>query len=99
MLTFWKGVARRQGVKDGSCGRTRTGGSSRCVEGFCGRVLRSLVCVPSVICQILMITEVDVWREGTEEADGGAMFEIATQKVPGANPVHLTFGRIPVQSH
>lgn len=38
-------------MKDGSCDRTRTGGSSRRVEGFCGLVLGSFVCCPSGICQ------------------------------------------------
>ena len=64
----------------------------------------ALFCVPLfasllLFANILLITEVDVWREGTEEAGGDAMFEIATQKVPGANPIHLTFGRMPFQSH
>ena len=48
MLTFWKGVARRQGVKDSSCDGTLAGGSNRCVEGFCGLVVGSFVCGPSV---------------------------------------------------
>ena len=65
---------------------------SRVLWASCGFLCLLPVCY---FANILLITEMEMWREGAGEAVGGAMFE----KVPGANPVHLSFGRIPVQSH
>jgi hypothetical protein len=50
-----------------------------------------------LFANILLITELVVRREGTGVVGGGTVFEFCTHKVPGANPGHLTYGRMRVE--
>ena len=55
----------------------------------------SFVCSSSVIYQHFADYISSRVAMGREEIGGGVAFEIGARKVPGANPGHLIFGRMP----